>query len=166
MPVGGGLLVRPDGLGRGALVRHFRALRAIAAGRALTLQLAVRPALARRLGAAGVHVRHGAQGDAARARRLGLRLSMPVHGPGEAARARQAGAALWFVSPLFATRSHPGAAALPPRRAAQLAAAAPAGVSVLALGGMTGARARMLARRMKLAGWAAIDAWDRAGAGD
>jgi thiamine-phosphate pyrophosphorylase len=59
-----------------------------------------------------------------------------------------------ILSPVFPTRSHPGAPALGPLRWAALArrAAGP----VVALGGVDGARARRLPRRT--AGLAAIDA--------
>jgi thiamine-phosphate pyrophosphorylase len=95
------------------------------------------------------------------ARRLGLRLSMPVHDGGEARRARRAGADVAFVSPLHATRSHPGAPGL--GRKAWLRLARLAGGRAVALGGMTLPRARAL--RLTAAssgiapGWAAIDAW-------
>ncbi|QNM82086.1 thiamine phosphate synthase [Sphingomonas sabuli] len=61
-----------------------------------------------------------------------------------------------FLSPLFPTASHPGAAPLPLMRAATLARLA--AVPVVALGGM---RARRFARvhRLGFAGWAGIDAY-------
>ena len=74
--------------------------------------------------------------------------------------AERAGADLVFVSPVFATRSHPGARALGRVRFGLIAAAAR--VPVVALGGMDAARARSLAG-LNAHGWAAIDAW---GSGD
>jgi thiamine-phosphate pyrophosphorylase len=59
-----------------------------------------------------------------------------------------------FLSPVFATSSHPGAASLTPVRAAFIAAAAP--VPVYALGGITARNAGLLAPAF--AGLAAITA--------
>jgi thiamine-phosphate pyrophosphorylase len=61
-----------------------------------------------------------------------------------------------MVSPVFPTRSHPGAPALGAARAARIGRLA--GVSVVALGGMTERRWRRVAG-LGFAGWAAIDAW-------
>ena len=63
-------------------------------------------------------------------------------------------ASLVFVSPVFATRSHPGAPALGLDRAKRLAEAA--GAPAIALGGMN---ARRFAELEGLYGWAGIDAW-------
>ena len=62
-----------------------------------------------------------------------------------------AGADAVLLSPVFPTRSHPGAKALGPLRFRLLAARAPA--PVIALGGMTSDRAR----RLRHSRWAAID---------
>ncbi|MFM5908357.1 MAG: thiamine phosphate synthase [Novosphingobium sp.] len=77
-----------------------------------------------------------------------LRL-VTVHSLREMAKSRRADALL--LSPVFATRSHPGARGMGPLRFRRIAAQAR--VPVLALGGMNGRRARMLAPH----GWAAID---------
>jgi len=61
-----------------------------------------------------------------------------------------------FVSPVFATRSHPGARALGPIRFALMVRGLP--IPVIALGGMTAKRARRL-QLLGASGWAAIDAW-------
>ncbi|RZL59593.1 MAG: hypothetical protein EOP65_02680, partial [Sphingomonas sp.] len=66
--------------------------------------------------------------------------------------AKRAGATWLFVSPVHATRSHPGAAPLGLRRAVALAQ----GGRRIALGGMTAARWLRL-RRYGFDGWAAID---------
>ena len=68
----------------------------------------------------------------------------------------RAGARLVFVSPVFATRSHPGARALGPLRAAAIARGLP--VLWMALGGMDAGRFRRLSG-LGFHGWAAIDAW-------
>ena len=78
-----------------------------------------------------------------------------AHSVREGLAARRAGAALVFVSPVYATRTHPGAPALGPLRAAMIARAV--GVPAIALGGMNARRYRRLAG-LGFVGWAAIDA--------
>ena len=82
-----------------------------------------------------------------------LRL-FPVHSAIEAVRATRARADLILVSPVHATRTHPGAPALGPLRAAIIARHAR--VPAIALGGMTQKRFRRL-RAFGFVGWAAID---------
>lgn len=82
----------------------------------------------------------------------GLRLAA-VHSLRELAEARRAD--LVLLSPAFATRSHPGVAALGPLRFRLLAARAQA--PVIALGGMNPSTAR----RLGWPRWAAIDAFLR-----
>ena len=65
-------------------------------------------------------------------------------------------ARLIFLSPMHATRTHPGWSPLPRMKAAALLRLSP--VPLLALGGMN--HRRFLAvRPLGFAGWAAIDAW-------
>lgn len=165
LPPGSGIVLRHDSLAPGARWRLARRLMRIARARGLVLLLAAPPAVARRWDVDGVHLRQPLARGAAQARRLGLRLSMPVHDGGEARRARRARADIVFVSPLHATRSHPGAPGL--GRKAWLRLARLAGVRPVALGGLTPARARTLRRAAAGSriepGWAAIDAWDRMG---
>jgi thiamine-phosphate pyrophosphorylase len=85
-----------------------------------------------------------------------LPFSQAVHSIEQAEQARTAGAALVFVSPVYATRSHPGATPLGPPRAAEIARAA--GVPAIALGGMDAKRFADLEGE-GFYGWAAIDAW-------
>lgn len=81
--------------------------------------------------------------------------SWPAHDRRQAIEGARAGARVLFVSPVFATRSHPGAPPIGAMRAARIARGL--GVAI-ALGGMT--RRRWLrVRRLELAGWAAIDSW-------
>jgi thiamine-phosphate pyrophosphorylase len=82
-------------------------------------------------------------------------LTASVHNMSELARAHQIGANLIFLSPVFATRSHPGAPSLGTIRFATLARLS--GPPVIALGGMTPKRFRRLAP-LGAYGWAAIDA--------
>lgn len=81
-------------------------------------------------------------------------LTAAVHSMRERARAGAFGADLLFVSPVFATVSHPGARPLGPHGLARLAARAPA--PVIALGGMTRARFRALRAALGIHGFAAV----------
>lgn len=161
LPPGSGIVVRHDGLPRGARWRLVRRLVCIARSRGLTILLAAPPDVARRWGVDGVHLRQYQARAAETARKLGLVLTMPVHDGEEARRARRAGAQAVFISPLHPTRSHPGAPAL--GTAAWLRLARLAGAQPVALGGMTAARARRLSHAAMgggiVPGWAAIDAW-------
>ncbi|MES2782107.1 MAG: thiamine phosphate synthase [Pseudomonadota bacterium] len=83
--------------------------------------------------------------------------SAPVHGPREIARVKPSQPDLLFLSPLFATNSHPGVRPLGPfmfQRLAELAGSK----RVIALGGMTRQNAKSLNPYM-VHGWAAIDAF-------
>lgn len=118
------------------------------AGDALLL-LAGPDALAAKWGADGSHNRDDAR------RGEGWR-SAPVHSFEELSAAEKAGADLVFLSPLFETRSHPGAAALGPARFAEIARATR--LPVIALGGMNESRGRE-AEALGAYGWAGIDAF-------
>lgn len=78
-----------------------------------------------------------------------------VHDRAEAVAAMRAGADALFVSPVFATASHPGAGTLGPVRFGLLVRGLR--VPVIALGGMDAARFSRM-RRLGAYGWAAIDA--------
>ncbi|WP_420143643.1 thiamine phosphate synthase [Sphingobium sp.] len=140
----------------GIVFRHYRSapdvrralfdgLLAIARRRRLVLVLAGDARMAAAWRADGVH------GDGYRVTRPLLR-SRAVHDAREAVAA--SGADLCFVSPLFPTRSHPGAGALGRVRFAALARRVDA--PVMALGGVRRGHRRSL-RGMGAAGWAAID---------
>jgi thiamine-phosphate pyrophosphorylase len=141
LPPGSGVVFRHCALAdrdrRALLVRVRRVARA--------RRLAVVVARPERIGRAdGVH---------GTAKGVGLR-TWPAHDRREAVAGARAGAVLLFVSPVFPTRSHPGAPAIGAARAAALGRGlAPA---LVALGGMTPRRFRR-ARRQGFAGWAAID---------
>lgn len=143
LPRGAGVVLRDGDLGREARRRQFRAVAAVAARRGLVL-LVAGPAIRGDWRAQGRH-------NSTRADRP-LR-SRSVHDAGEATRARDARADLCFVSPVFATRSHPGAR--PIGRWGFVRLARLAGGTTIALGGMTAGRMR----RLRPDGWAAIDAW-------
>lgn len=99
----------------------------------------------------------GVHGTTPPRRRPGLR-TLPAHSRREAIAAQRAGADAIFVSPLFATRSHPGARPLGRSRFARMIRGID--TPIIALGGMTAKRARTL-RYPEAYGWAAIDAWTR-----
>lgn len=130
--------------------RLFGEVRRIARRRGLVLLLAGPAATARLWGADGSHGR----GPAGRWR---CRLrSAPAHDLREILGAERDGADFIFLSPVFPTRSHPGADPLGPDGFARLARRTR--LPVIALGGMNAARGRML-RRGGAYGWAGIDAW-------
>ncbi len=136
-----GVVLRHDNEpGRAAL---GRALARICRARRLALVVAGDARLAAAL-RAGVHLRGGRWPGLVRPRR-GL-VTSSAHSRLELLRAGRAGAALAFLSPAFATASHPDATALGPVRWAVLARRAR--VPVLALGGITGDSARRLPRRL------------------
>jgi thiamine-phosphate pyrophosphorylase len=97
----------------------------------------------------------GADGSHGRGPGRGLR-SAPVHDQAQIRAAERNGADLLFLSPAFATNSHPGARPLGLARFAWLARRTP--LPVIALGGMNPLRGRRLAS-FGAYGWAAIDAW-------
>ena len=85
--------------------------------------------------------------------------SAPVHDAREIAGVKAARPDLLFLSPIFATNSHPGARPLGPlafNRLAKLASPS----HIVALGGMNRRNAQMLSPRL-IHGWAAIDAFKK-----
>lgn len=152
-------LDRAGDLGAGVIVRHHatepqgrmliaRKVADLCHRRGLILGVARDPILARALGAAFVHNPEGSS--------LGLPFSRSVHDEAEARAAARDGAALVFVSPVYCTRSHPGAPALGEKEAARLARLA--AVPAFALGGIDERAMRKLPK-LGFAGWAGIDAW-------
>ena len=115
--------------------------------RGFVLAIAADAKLASRLGADLVHNPRES---------TSLPFSMSVHTADEARQARERGAALVFVSPVNATRSHPGRLPLGSAEAARLAQLS--GVPAIALGGMDAAAFAALPAGA-FRGWAAIDAW-------
>jgi thiamine-phosphate pyrophosphorylase len=97
----------------------------------------------------------GADGSHGSGRGGGLR-SAPVHDQAQIRAAERNGADLLFLSPAFATNSHPEARPLGLARFAWLARRTP--LPVIALGGMNAVRGRRLAS-FGAYGWAGIDAW-------
>jgi thiamine-phosphate pyrophosphorylase len=111
--------------------------------------LAGPPALAADWGADGSHGWEGSE-------QSDLLTSLSVHDAEEMGAANRLKPDFAFVSPVFATRSHPGRPALGVEGLNALAALAT--IPVIALGGMNEERARMLTGT-NIYGWAAIDAW-------
>jgi len=141
--------------GAGVVVRHY------------SLPERERQALARRIARRGLFVAYA--GPDMGARRAGAKAIygtgpsrlpriQPVHNRAEIVAAERSGAALMLLSPVFPTRSHPGARALGLLRFGMLASGTR--TPVIALGGMTSRRSRRVCR-LGAAGWAAIDAWIR-----
>jgi len=107
------------------------------------LLIADDPALARQVGAAGLHLPEARMKQAYHWRRCrpDWIITSSAHSLSALMRAHALDAV--FLSPVFATASHPDARALNPARAAFIAAAAP--VPVYALGGITARNAPLLA---------------------
>lgn len=154
LPRGSGVVFRDYQLAEAERKALFESVRRVARRRGLILLVAGNEASARRWHADGFHARGG---PARRSRSL-LR-SAPVHDAVEIAQAIRHGADLLFLSPLFATASHPGARPLGRTRFAQLAKLAK-GRPVIALGGITARNGLSLDKR-RVHGWAAIDAFNR-----
>ncbi len=138
LPRGCGVVFRHDAAAnRREIARDVAAL---CRRRGLALTVAGDAVLASAL-RAGIHLR-------ARERPPRLRrghLTVSAHHPAELRRAARLGPTLAFLSPVFATASHPGAPGLGPVRFASFARRC--GFPVLALGGIDGLRARSLPRR-------------------
>ena len=141
LPPGSALVLRHYGAaGRAALARR---LAAIARSRGLLLLVGEDPALARHVGAAGVHLPERAlrQAGAVRWQRDWL-VTAAAHSPAALRMAAACGADAALLAPVFATASHPGARALGPRRFAALVRTSP--IPVYALGGIGPANVRLL----------------------
>ena len=150
LPDGAGIVCRHHSLARQARERLAARLAATARKRGIGLAIARDSRLAEEVGAILVH--NPACADCR------LPFSVSVHSARQAEAARAAGAALVFVSPVYATRSHPDGEQLGSERAAEIARIA--GVPAIALGGMD-ARKFALLERGRFYGWAGIDAWLR-----
>lgn len=147
LPRGSGLVYRHYHLSPAERLARFRALRRAARARGHVVVLADSVLTAREWGADGIY-------GAPRAlwpRRAGLIHLATAHDLAELGLAARLGADAALLSPVFATRSHPGGGTLGAVRFRLLARQT--GLPVIALGGMTAARARAL----KWAKWAAID---------
>ena len=145
LPRGAGVVFRHYSLERAQRKALFERVSRIARKRGLLLLVAGASMGERSWQVDGVHGRQGP----------GLR-SASVHNLSEIRAAERNGADLLFLSPVFATRSHPGAPSLGPLRFAWLARQTQ--LPVIALGGMDAHRVNRL-NKSGMYGWAAIDAW-------
>jgi thiamine-phosphate pyrophosphorylase len=143
LPRGSGLVYRHYHLDPTQRRRRFRRLARVARRYGHLVILSGTPREARRWQA------DGSYGAPAKAGAI-LRL-VTAHSLAEIGAARRACADAVVLSPVFATRSHPGAPMLGALRFRILTARA--GLPVIALGGMTAARARQVGAVR----WAAID---------
>lgn len=143
LPRNGGIVFRHYGLNAAERRRLFARIARIARKKNLVL-LAGGGALR---GSDGVHGGHGGRG--------GLR-SASAHSLPELKAAERRGAHVVFVSPVFPTRSHPGARTLGCVRFGLLARQAR--IPVIALGGVDARRGQSL-KPLGAYGWAGIDAW-------
>ncbi len=146
LPCGAGIVFRHYGLTEKERRALFDRVKAAARSKDLLLLLAGPAALAEAWGADGSHGRGPG---------TGLR-SAPAHDLAEIRTAERAGANLLFVSPVFATPSHPGAVPLGIAGFTHLARATR--LPMVALGGMKAEHAAAL-RSAGAYGWAGISAW-------
>ena len=149
LPTGGGIIFRHYSLPPPARLELGLRLADQAKARQLVLGVAGSVDLADRLGAALIHNRD-APGT--------FPHSLAIHDDEDAEAARTGGAALAFIAPVFATRSHPHRAALGIVRAVELASLA--GCHAIALGGMNEERFAVLSDS-GFHGYAGIDCWLR-----
>jgi thiamine-phosphate pyrophosphorylase len=150
LPRGSGVIMRHYSLHEKERRALFTRIRAITDRRRLTLLLSADPRRADQWGA------DGSYSDANGRRKAGRLWAAAVHDLAEIRRAERQGANLLLLSPLFSTRSHPGAHALGPTGFARLARATR--LPVIALGGVQARHARLL-HRIGAYGWAGIDAF-------
>lgn len=157
LPPGSGIVFRHYGLPTGDREALFARVRALARRRRLILLVGGGGRLSGPLRADGIH-RPGWQISGGRSVRRPSRtqwLSVAAHDRRDIVSAHRAGADLVFLSPVFATRSHPGARFLGPLGFGRVARSS--GIPVIALGGMTEQRYQQM-RALGAHGWAAIDA--------
>ncbi|MCG2840580.1 thiamine phosphate synthase [Sandaracinobacter sp. RS1-74] len=153
LPRGSGILFRHYGWSNAERVALLVQLQALARRRGLKIAVSRLPQAP---GAAHAGV-HRPAGDRSPAH--GRFVTAAAHDAREVAQAFARGADMVFLSPVFPTRSHPGATALGPARFGLIARQARG--PVLALGGMSRERARRL-KPLGAAGFGAIDYWVRA----
>ena len=148
LPKGAGIIFRHYELPTRTRRLLFRRVKKLARARRHLVLLADRPALARHWGADGAH-------DRSVHRSQGIR-TVAVHNAREAVVAKRVKADLIFISPVYATRSHPDARVIGMRGTLRIAGHERG--RTIALGGMTAKRMRMV-RQHGIHGWAGIDAF-------
>ncbi|MEW4468563.1 thiamine phosphate synthase [Parasphingorhabdus sp. JC815] len=153
LPRGSGIVFRHYHLSPDNRHKRFAEVRRWAKRGGHILLLAGPPSTARLWGADGVHGRQWKKHQTA-----GMIHSAPVHDRNEISLANHHGADLFFLSPVFSTRSHPGQRPLSQmqlRRLVTLCAILHR-KPVILLGGMNARRFQQLAG-LGAYGWAAID---------
>ena len=150
IPAGSGVVFRHKRLDPGTRAALAGDVAKLCTRRALVLSVSEDVGLAAAVGARFVHKPDGDPGN--------MPFTLPVHDVSEAAIARQRGAAMVYVSPVFPTNSHPGGQALGIEAAHMLARHA--GCPAIALGGMNAERFEALDQAV-FKGWAGIDAFLR-----
>lgn len=151
LPRGAGIVFRHYRLHPTARRALFRQVQAIARRRGLALLLAGTARQARAWRADGWH---GGGGRTVGTPPRRMLHTVSAHDLPQIRAAERTGVDLVFLSPLFPTRSHPGGNVLGKVRFGLLSRQAR--TPLIALGGMTRARARTLGS-MGVHGWAAID---------
>ncbi len=146
LPRGSGVVFRHYSLAPDERRAWFEKVKGAGRRHGLLVLLAGCPCLAQAWKAPGSHGRSVRRSPM-------LVLSAPVHSLREIRAAERARADILFLSPVFSTRSHPGARTLGRARFALLARQTR--LPVIALGGLNEQRARTLIGSY---GWAAIDA--------
>lgn len=154
LPLGSAVILRDyDAPERSALATRMR-LQTRARG--ILMLIAGDPTLATDIGADGVHLPEHMLRDAATIRRQnpGWLITSAAHSYSTLRRSKSARLDAALLSPVFPTRSHPGASVLGPYRHAALQKSAP-GLPIYALGGVNSKTACRLPPGIQ--GWAAID---------
>lgn len=150
LPRGSGIVFRHYHLEERLRKARFETVKKLARHRGHLVFLAGSPALARLWRADGVHGRRSRRSKIGR-----LLHSAPVHNVREIRQANRAGVKIFFLSPIFATRSHPAQCPLNPVQVRRLAALCNG--AVILLGGMNQHRYRLHENHLTH-GWAGIDA--------
>lgn len=156
LPSGAAVILRDyDMPGRDALAMQ---LAQVCKARGLLLLIGADPALARRVGAKGLHMPtwFRARNDHSTPRFNDLVVSAACHDDAELRAAEKSGADIAMLSPAFPTASHPNTLALGPQRFRRIAAASR--LPVLALGGVDETNAAQLSGP-NVVGFAAIGAF-------
>jgi len=146
---GGGIIFRHYHLSEIARRNRFMQIKSLAKKHGHLLMLADSPGLARSWGADGIHGRQWR-----RSQTSGLFQSAPVHSRREITAAKRNGADIYFLSPAYATQSHPGQKPLHGMQLRNLINLC--GGPVILLGGMTAGRFKQC-QHLGAQGWAAID---------
>ncbi|QLC25652.1 thiamine phosphate synthase [Parasphingopyxis algicola] len=149
LPRGSGVIVRHYSLGKAARRALIARIRRIARRRRLVMVVAGPEKLALATRADGYHARSSHIGSPM------LLRTAAVHNLAELRLAERVGADLAFLSPVYATTSHPGGRAMGRRRFGLIARQSR--VPIVALGGIDEERAQSL-EPFGIYGWAAVGA--------